>query len=114
MSTCCRARPNQVQGANLVKNPLETITHAHFVPMGPSRRSDDAAHSVATDPSRTSGDAQSPPFSVPTEAIEVAKIMPELLKGIDSLTTPQIIFKIHEGMKELAVPKRPGGLDDNV
>ena len=27
--------------------------------------------------------------------------MPELLKEIDSLTTPQIIFKIHEAMKEM-------------
>ena len=32
-------------------------------------------------------------------------MMPEWLKGIDSLTTPQIIFKIHEVMKELKKAK---------
>ena len=77
------------------------ITHAHSVATGPSRSSDDAAHSAATGPSRTSGDAQVPPLSVPTVAIEFAKMMPELFKDIDSLTTPQITFNIHEAMKDL-------------
>ena len=35
------------------------------------------------------------------EAIDVAKMMPEMLKDMYSLTTPQIIFKIHEAMKEM-------------
>ena len=43
--------------------------------------------------------------SVPTEAIEFTKMMLELLKDIDSLTTPQIIYKIHEAIKELKKAK---------
>ena len=35
------------------------------------------------------------------QAIEFAKMMPDLLKEVDSLSTPQIIFKVHEAMKEM-------------
>ena len=76
------------------------------------------AHSVATGPSRSSDDAQSPPLSVPTEAIEFAKRMPDLLKDVDSLATPQIIYKIHEALQELKKAKgndywlSPKGLEE--
>ena len=51
-STTCnksRSQPDKPIG--------NVITHAHSVPTGPSRSSDDAPHSVATDHSRISGDA---------------------------------------------------------
>ena len=66
------------------------ITHNHSAARGPSLRSDDA---------------QSPPLSVPTEAIEFAKMFPELLGEIDDLTRPQILFKIKEAMRQMKKAK---------
>ena len=48
---------------------------------------------------------QSPPRSVPTEAIGFVKMFPNLIDGIDDLTTPQIMFQIKEAIQKLKKAK---------
>ena len=59
------------------------------------------AQSGARGSSLSPDDVQSPPLSVPTEAIEFAKMFSDLIDGIDDLTTPQIMFKIKEAMQQM-------------
>ena len=54
------------------------------------------------EPSRgASRQYQSPPLSVPTEAIAFVKMFPNLIDGIDHLTTPQIMSHIKEAVQQM-------------
>ena len=48
---------------------------------------------------------QSPPISVPTQAIEFVKMVANVIDGIDDLTTPQIMFQIKVAMRQMKKAK---------